>query len=61
MTNEQEREISAAEMLFDLATKMEHVAIRMAKMLEHLEEANQRAAELSCAASTVRKWSDRLR
>lgn len=61
MTNEQEREIAAADMLCDLATKMEYVAIRMAEMLEHAEDADLHAAELRGAASMVRQWSKRLR
>ncbi len=60
MINEQEREIAAADMLCDLATKMEYVGIRMAKMLEHLADADQRAAELRGGAAVVRQWSDLL-
>lgn len=61
MTNEQEREIAVAEMLFDLATKLEYVGIRMEKMLEHLADADQHAAELRGAAAVVRQWSDLLK
>ena len=61
MTNEQEREISAADMLYDLATKMEHIGIRMAKMLEHLADADQRAAELRGWAAVVRQRSNLLK
>ncbi|MBK8113445.1 MAG: hypothetical protein IPK44_02360 [Candidatus Accumulibacter sp.] len=61
MTDERKRVLDTADILCNLAIRMEHVAICMAKNLEHGDESDHHAAELRGAASMVRQWSDRLR
>jgi len=55
------QEIEMASTLKTLAHDMEHAAIRMAALLDHLESTVTHATQLRGAAECVRKWSEVLR